>query len=341
MNRYIWPALFIMLAVTSCTVYNEYPIDVYKPGAVIIPPSVKNVTLVYRNFKYPGDTLQHYYKNDFKLFKASNDPENLDSLLVTSCLSELAKNLKSSGSFDSVRVIPYETFKRHSGEKLPLFNSGLVQKFTGNSPSELLISLETFSYFYSKYPERYETIATDEVITAAVWGVYFPAGEKMIERKTMIDTLVWNGYDDQGNYKKGYKAPPRIAALQIASKMAGENYAKRFYASWRTVNRIYSIPPLPDFSQAAAYFEEGKTDDAIQLWKKYVDDRNGKLAINARYNLALAYEIQDKIDLAVQWLTAARDLAVKTRSREDLTRIFSYLKALEQRQKEIQRLMQQ
>ena len=101
---------------------------------------------------------------------------------------------------------------------------------------------------------------------------------------------------------KDYKAPPRLTALRIAAQMAGENYAKRFSASWKTVNRIYSIPPLPAFSQAAAYFEEGKWDQAIDLWKSYADERNGKMAINARYNIALAYEIKDNLDLASRWL---------------------------------------
>ncbi len=38
------------------------------------------------------------------------------------------------------------------------------------------------------------------------------------------------------------------------------------------------------------------------LWKRYADDKNGKMAINARYNLALAYEMKDDLDTAWKWL---------------------------------------
>jgi len=341
MNRLIISALIILIAITSCTVYKEYPIDVYKPGPVKIDQRRQNVVLVYRDFKYTGDTLQHYYKSDYKLFKAKNDPKNIDSVMVMTCLNNFAKTLKTNANFNEIKIIPFNVFNPHSGGKLPNLDFDIVKKLTDATQSDLLITLETFSYFYSKYSGNYESRGSEEVFTVAVWGVYDPEDEKLIERKSMIDTLYWNPYDEQGNYQNGYKPPPRLTALKIASATAGEKYAKRFYASWQTVDRMYSIPPLPDFSQAAAYFEEGKWDNAIVLWKKYADDRNGKMAINARYNIALTYEIKDEIEVAIKWLNAARDLAVKMRSKKDLKQVFEYQKKLIQRKKEIDRLNQE
>jgi hypothetical protein len=338
MNRYFLLLIFLLAGFASCTVYKEYPIDVYKPGEVAVPPSANNVALFYRNFKYPADTMQHYYKNDYRLVKAKNDPENLDSIMVFACLNELARAYKTSNTFSEVRIFPYSSFDRHTAEKLPELPPELIRKLASSSGSDVLISLETFSYFFSTYPGDNSTPKSNEVITAAVWGIYDAEMEKLMERKTIIDTVFWNGYDSQGNYQKGYKPPPRLKALEIASRLAGENYAKRFRASWETVNRMYSVPPLPDFSDAAYYFEEGKWDQAIALWKKYADDSNGKLAINARYNLALGYEMKDEIALAEKWLAAARDLATSYRSKEDLRMIISYQKALDVRKKQIQRL---
>jgi tetratricopeptide (TPR) repeat protein len=101
---------------------------------------------------------------------------------------------------------------------------------------------------------------------------------------------------------------------------------------------MYSVPPLPDFSDAAFYFEEGKWDKAIALWQKYADDSNGKMAINARYNLALAYELKDDLDTAQKWLTAAFQLASKYKSKNDLKTIQTYQKILEARKKELLKL---
>lgn len=338
MNRYALICILIPALFSACTVYKEYPIEVYKPGEVNIPPNATNAALIYRNFKYAGDTLQHYYKNDFELYKAKNDPDDLDSIMVTTCLKELAKKLKNNNSFQQIKIFPYSSFDRHSAEHLPKLPRNLVHQLTSSTGSDVLISLETFSYFFANYPKNTDTPASNEVITAAVWGIYDAAEENLLERKTFIDTVFWNGYDSQGNYQKGYRPPPRLKALEIASALVGDNYAKRFHASWQTVERMYSVPPLPDFSDAAYFFEEGKWDKAISLWKKYADDNNGKLAIYARYNLALGYEMKDNIDLAATWLNAAYDLARQYRNKDDLNMIRKYRKALDIRRKEMNRL---
>ncbi len=334
--------LFAIVAVflSSCTVYREYPIDVYKPGEVQIPKDAKNVVLVYRNFKYPGDTLQNYYKNDYRLRKAKGNPVELDSTLVTACLSEAAKNFKTKNTYNEIKIMPYHSFRRHEGEKLPPMDFDVVKKIAATSNADVVISLETFSYFFSEFSQNMDSPESNEVITANVWAVFDPVNEKLIERKALIDTIYWNGYDENGNYQRNYQLPPRETALNIAARLSGENYAKRFSASWETVNRMYSIPPLPDFEQAAFYVDKGEWDNAIPLWEKYVSDKNGKLAISARYNLALAFEMKDDLETASKWADAAQNLAIQYRNKEDMKMIMLYQKVLNERKKDIIKLNQ-
>lgn len=337
MNRIAF--LVLILITSSCTVYKEYPIDIYKPGVIAVPPNVENVAIVYRNFKFKRDSLQHFYNDDYQLTRVKNDPKNLDSLLANYCIKELASNLKSKNTFKVIHIFP-AIFKEHSDTKLPSLKFDLIKKLTTSTKSDLLISLETFSYFFSEYSENYDVPKSREVITAAVWAVYDPFVEKIIERKTMIDTVYWNSYDEKGNYQKNSKLPPRLTALKIASQLAGEEYSKRFFASWQTVNRIYSVPPLPDFTEASNRVEKGDWDNAIKIWKKYAPDRNGKMAINARYNLALAYEMKDDLATARKWLAAAQQLAVSYKSKENIKMITQYQKVLAKRKKEIDQLNQ-
>lgn len=339
MNRLIlWTLL--LLSTASCTVYKDYPIEIYTPGEIAYPANAENVAIVYRNFKYSSDSLIHYYKDDFRLKKARQDPKNLDSILVNLCMSELAENLKEKNAFKEIRIFP-ELFEPHSGQKLPALNVEMVQQLATKTNTDLVISLETYSSFYSEYSSTAEVpTKSNEVITAAVWAVYSPFEQRLIERKTMIDTIFWNGYDTQGNYQRNAKLPPRITALKIASQMVGENYSKRFFASWENVNRMYSVPPLPDFAMADEYVQKGEWDNAIMLWKRYADDSNGKMAINARYNLALAYEMKDDFDTAEKWLNAAQQIATDYNSREELKMIFEYRKLLAKRKRDILRLNQ-
>ena len=334
MNRILTLAVLLALF-SSCTVYKEYQIEVYQPGKIAVPSETKNAAIVYRNFKYTNDTLLHYYKDDYRLKKAKDDPANLDSVLVNLTMQELAGNLKSHQTFETIHIFP-ELFKTHRGDKLPALDFDLIRNITEKTQSNLLISLETYSCFYNEYSSTTDMpTKSNEVITAAVWAVYNPVEEKIIDRKTMIDTIFWNGYDDQGNYQRKTLLPPRVTALKIASQMAGENYAKRFFASWQNVNRMYSVPPLPDFASAETFLQKGEWDNAILLWKRYVGDDNGKIAIQARYNMALAYEMKDDLDTAYKWLSAAMQLATKYRSKEDIKRIMHYQNALRKRMKDI------
>lgn len=334
------PFILAILTLASCTVYKEYPIEIYQPGVIPVPPETDNVAIVYRNFKYKNDTLQHYYQDDFRLKKAKNEPANLDSVLVNLCIEELAKNLKEKNAFNNIHIFP-ELFSLHFGEKLPALDFNTVDKIAETTDADLLVSLETYSYFYSEYSSTEQTSGkSNEVITAAIWAVYNPNTQKLIEHKTMIDTIFWNGYDNNGNYQRKSKLPPRITALKIASQLAGENYSKRFFASWQTVNRMYSVPPLPDFAAADEYVQKGEWDNAIMLWKRYADDSNGKMAINARYNLALGYEMKDELETAQKWLIAAQQIAADYKSKEDLKMILQYRKLLAKRLNDLTKLNQ-
>ncbi len=331
-----WIVIFLV-TLSSCTVYKEYTIDIYKPGDIAVPPDVENVALVYRNFKYRGDSLQHYYKKDNRLIKSKNDSASLDSILANYALKELAANLKDKNTFKEIHIYP-EIFKSHTGKKLPPLQFGLVKKLTSSSHTNLLISLETFSYFFSKYSGNVEIPKSEEVITAAVWAVYDPYAQKVIERKIMIDTIFWNNYNEDGKKVKDSKLPPRKVALKIAAQLVGENYSKRFFASWQTVNRVYSVPPPADFSIAAAYVDKGDWENAIAIWERYAPDKNGRMAIHARYNLALAYEMKDDIDTALKWLALAQQLATSYKSKENTKRILEYQIILMNRKKDIDRL---
>lgn len=330
--------LFVILLLGSCTIYKNYPIEIYQPGIISVPPETNKVAIVHRNFKYNTDTLLHYYQSDFELKKASNDPQNLDSILVNLSMNELGKNLQNNTPIREIHVFA-ELFSPHRADKLPALDFDIIGQIASATNSDLLISLETFSCFYSEYSGRMPgKTNSNEVITVAVWAVYNPSRQQLIERKTMIDTLVWTASTTTETLRGNTQLPARSTALQIAAQMAGENYSKRFMSSWKTVNRLYSIPPLPDFAAADELIQQEKWDEAIALWKRYTDDSNGKMAINARFNLALAYEMKDDLYTAQKWLQAAQQIASDYRSKDDMEMIRHYQTLLTKRQNEIKKL---
>jgi tetratricopeptide (TPR) repeat protein len=338
MNLKLLVVILFLFISTACTVYKEYPIEVYKPEEITVPSEAKSAAVVYRNFRYTSDTLQHFFKTDGQLIKAKNDPSNTDSLQAITCLNELAVHIKNNDVFDEVALLPYDAFEKHTGDHLTPLPSALVKQLSSDAVADLMISLETFSSFYSGWTRTAEAPPASEVVTVSVWGIYDGETGTLLGNRTMIDTVYWNGYDDEGNLLQNYRLPPRLDALVMASTLAGESYAEKFYPGWQTVNRMYSIPPLPDFSEAAVLFEEGKWDEAIMIWTRYADNRNGKMAINARYNLALACEMKDDLDSADKWLSSAMELAISYRSKQDQNMIKTYQNILAKRQKDIRKI---
>jgi hypothetical protein len=336
MKRYFL-LLSALVAITSCTIYKDFPIDVYQPGEINLPSQIKKIAIVSRNFKYANDTLQNYYKSDFKLVRdRKNSILDIDSIAATNAIRGLASSLQEGGNFVA-QQFPYNLIKPHRGNKLTTLNWETVNDLTTHDSADLLISLETISYFYSSYNSNGTNAPSCDVITAAVWGVYNPSVKKMLDRKQMVDTISWSGFDEK-TQSRNNKIPGRIDAIRLAGEIAGQNYAKRMVPSWQKVNRVYTIPPIEDFRQAAAYFEDGKWDQAINLWAIYSPEKFGKLAISARYNIAVGFEMKDEIDKALSWISNAESMAISLRSREELKMILPYKKILVQRAADYKKL---
>ncbi len=134
--------LTFLTGIASCTLYKEYPIDIYKPGEVTLPEELADVSLISRNFRYTKDTLHDYYLSDGRWIKDKKNARlNIDSLVVSETLESLATELRKSERFDRVVVWPYETIKSHRGDKLAPYTWKGVKDLTTPTETDYLIYL--------------------------------------------------------------------------------------------------------------------------------------------------------------------------------------------------------
>lgn len=330
-------AVIVLLQTLSCTLYREIPIEVLRPKIIHLP-SGSDATIIYRNFKYDNDTLEHYYRDDYQLrADRRNAAINVDSIAASACLTSLAANLQSYGIFKSINFLPYQTIPRISGSHLSPVPSEVIRNIGAHSGSSFVISLETLSYMYGSYSQSVAQESSREVIMAGIWAVYDSKTGSIKQHESVIDTLYWYRTDDSGSR---IDLPPRLAALELAAGVFGENYAKRFISDWETVYRILIIPPLQEFKTAADYASRDEWDQASEIWEKFTAKRYGRLAVSARYNMALASELKDDLDYALQWMNQALELATDMKNRDDIIMILNYQKVLNLRKKEIGKFME-
>jgi len=331
--------LFFLLIFTlnACTIYREVPIEVLRPREISVGQG-NDVVLLYRNFKYENDTLQSYYRYDFDLRKdEKNAGLNIDSLLSIKALNTLAYELDDKEVVNNSMVMPVNTLPRIAGQKLAPLPKELVQNIGSRSGAQKLISLETLSYYFSRFSGNSETEESAEVILAGIWALYDVHSGAIEKHEAMVDTLFWHRRNEDG---VRIQIPPRIASLELATEVYAGNFAKKLTTSWETVQRLLIIPPVQEFNLAAEFATENKWEEALELWQRYTPERYGRLSVSARYNAALSYEMLNEIDQALILIDQALVQAGIYRNKEELKLVRDYKDILIRRSEEIRNLIQ-
>jgi hypothetical protein len=336
-NSKVIVQILLILVLSSCTVYRQIPIEVLHTEEIKLPVVKPKIAFVYRNFKFLNDTMQLYYLEDEVLRSDRKYREKqIDSLAVESCLEGASAGLKENGICDNPVLYPWDIFPRITGDKIYTLPADLVKKLALPVKADYLVSLETLSYFFSRYNQNEEKKAFQQVRMVAMWNLYNVATGNIQDHKNMVDTLFWDS-NSQNSGNKQTILPPRVQAIQLAAQVFGENYAKRFYPEWMTVERMIVVPPLEDFRIAGEFAGNQEWEKAAGIWKKYADVRFGRLAIPACYNLALSNEIGDDLSGALKWINAALDVARSYKKSEELKLVLQYQVILKQRVQEIQK----
>jgi len=70
---------------------------------------------------------------------------------------------------------------------------------------------------------------------------------------------------------------------------------------WVNVSRKYYIKGSDEFKNAKYSVKASDWDAAKEIWNKYINDPDPKIASYALYNMALASEIEGDLDAAYDW----------------------------------------
>jgi hypothetical protein len=295
--------LFAGLILSSCITSQTVPIDQMEPGKVNIPAPIRKVALISRNFKFSADSLSENYNSNFRLKKGTR-AENLvlDSIAVTKSMDSLRKALLESGRFDEVFVYPLTAIKPHVGDKeLPL-SLGFIQSICTESETDAVISLEMLSFFYSRHngSSGHAIRGEANVKVTAIWSVYTPKTDGSIDRYTHSEVIRWSDYDPNKNDLK-FKLPSRKEAIAIACGVAAKNYSKRIVPYWTESSRVIIGLNGSDWENALMFAEKNEWTRAAQIWQKYLESSQKRVAGVAALDFAVAQEMLGDPLQANQW----------------------------------------
>lgn len=328
--------IVFLFLLSACATSYEFPIEVFQPAKVQLHPGIKNLSLVSRNLKYTNDTLQNYFSRDYKLTKDLKR-FNTDSLMARLCLDSLSARIKEQSRFNTITTLPVTTLPKQYVARIHPPSRSLIQKISTDTKADAVILLDMLSGFYSIYPISEGNRSVARVVTASMWTIFDPNRVRVLHHTTLIDTLYWDGLDEQNNYKTS-GIPDKKAAMEIAAGLAGVKYAKNLLPYWNRVQRAILSSNQTDFQKAYLLVKKNKWEEASSIWNQYAESNNKHHRLLSLYNLAVASEMNGDIDTAIQLISRASQVSSSPFSGMENRTIRHYAAILAQRKVELEKL---
>ncbi|HZL11419.1 MAG TPA: DUF6340 family protein [Prolixibacteraceae bacterium] len=289
----------LLLSMSSCVSYEKFSMEVFKPAEFSLPSDIREIAVVSRNLKYKNDTLQNYQVKNHRLVK-DKTRFNTDSLAIKACMDSLSARLSSENQFDKVSIIPVYSFPQMRVNEIRPDRSEYYQNISEKTGADALILLDMFSCFYSQSETNSTPVAN--VVISNIWSVYNVRKQKITDRFTQVDTLYWDGIDENEHFSK-LRIPAKKDAIFLAAGIIGKNYSKHILPAWTKASRNIMTCDKPELKQASELAQKNKWEEASAIWQNYSDSKSKRNKVISVYNLALASEMNGDIDKAIE-LTA-------------------------------------
>ncbi len=300
------------------------------PAEIVLPKDIKTVSLISR---------VHLEQEEGRLSNMNNIrfiPDSSYYLFTAESLFALAETLRESPRFEYVHIAgAHGTIKDPDKKPYPLNWMTITERCHKDS-TDAVISLEyiELSDSLESFPHGLYCEAEFSIYRNIYWLIYHPKYFKLADQWTENDSAVWSRYGIDCESAL-YEMPPAADMLIENFNTAGEQYGRRIAPLWHdNITRVYYSKGPKEFKNAEELIEQDRWSEAIEIWRKLAEHKRKKTAAKAAFNMALATEVLDRLELALEWAQKSHRLYP-----DQLTR--QYIKILNYRLKAKDKLMKQ
>ena len=289
MKKVVCLALFSSMLLSACTVLQPFSFERLQAADVSFPEQVKHIGIINHMPAFDWDDESVNYTSDVL---------GGDGKIATEAL---AQGIASTGYFAQVvicdsalRVGTIEEDRFISGEKADSLMESL--------DVDLLIAMESVRIQLKEssmflYDVMMDVPAMDGAVSSLA-RVYAPGRKAPLYAIVKSDTICWE-LTPELTYSQMIKdASGHAASLAVSSLIP----------HWEESQRYYFDKGGTMMRDAGVYVREQNWEEAAGLWQKLYDSRKGKTRMQAAYNLALYYELQNDLDRAIAYLDTAASL---------------------------------
>ncbi len=241
------------------------------------------------------------------LSKNELSPEQMflnDSLQMLNLGTAIASKLERELYLDEGGVYVFN----HYPDKSSAIDPGYIMALANKSNSDIIVTIDTLevlktiiiSDFIADNASRYRSNYLLAPIRTVV-NVYDGITTERIQRIDIRDTVYWEilSRSDVRDASVRLKA---AESMKSVSSTLGEDIAAKMFPDWITIQRSLFTLPGPGWSRAYNLSTEFKWKEAIDIWMEEIDLKDPVVSSVAAYNIAVACELTDRIELALKWV---------------------------------------
>ena len=315
------------------------------PAEVSFPESLRRVAVVDNMPAAPENKLiaseEKQKKNENEIARLTNY-YNGDAAVAAESLAEA---LAAENYFDEIVICDSALRSKDINPRESTLSQEEVNELTCSLNVDFLIAMENIQMRsirkISFMPEWGVFVGTIDVKIYPTVKVYLPTRKGPMITITGSDSIFWEkaGSGEASVHNHLIKEDDM---LKQASKFAGKIPVKYLLPHWETKNRYLFGGGSVFMRDAAVYAKEENWTEAVNLWQQVFNKKRGKQKIYAACNIALAHEMQDNIDTALEWAMKAQDIACNKEKADTLYLfILAYVDELQKRKEGMMQLKMQ
>lgn len=219
------------------------------------------------------------------------------------CLIATANTLEELERFDEVSVLPIPFSREDEIVVVRALVAAQADSLCAQHEVDALLVLNGMVVDDKTYAEPTDDgwdVWTEAYLTAR-WTIHYSRGTS--QSYTTADTLMWetHAYTQQEAIEA---LPSHDEMLRQIAAYEGEQMARRITPEWVTQDRYLYRNDDAKITDGIEHFRHQRWSDAIASWQG-ATSLGGEQAAYASANIALAYEMQDRLDDAIVWAKRA------------------------------------
>ena len=278
--------VFISLGVLLQSCVQTTYLEVRHAALIDLPSDLDSVIVINKSKVAKGNGNQ--FLNVLESV-ASGEPILGDKYGAKSSVQNMQRLIRTSDRLDLIHDDIIEVELRDITGSTPL-KGDFIDSICKNYGADGVIALELFD------SDSYYSGNSAQVRTQ--WRVYFPN-----ERKIIDEFQVYSGATDYNYYSV---VPSAYTSISKAGALGAQIYFDRITPGFRKEAREYYSSGSHEMKAAAKCVRQGEWDQAIYYWEVETESQtDDKTMGKAAYNLALAYEVKDDLEKALEWIDSA------------------------------------